>query len=305
MNVIPPKLPDSENGTLSPIPHDRQTSSEVLTVTVGENDSLTASIKSGAPFFKVLEVAAYNLVRETVDPSELPPGHHGPVFYWTEEKVRSSDGVTPLAVTKGERIHLTVSAEVALHALRPGPFSGAVALRGATLSRTVAVQGTYLAVDEQSPIGRKWMQMGGEARLGEVRTNAHPAPDGQGTIQEFANGALYEVPGVGVFYLSAGVYAKWVSPAVADAKTATGQIVQQFLGFPTEDTFATPEGGEALRFKNGVIVVRADRSACFPTGPKLNGPPKRWAARFASPFAKFPEIAASQVRRRTVSLISA
>jgi uncharacterized protein with LGFP repeats len=256
---IPPQPQDYQDGTFDPIVHDRPISNEVMEITLGADDTLTASITGGSSFFKVLGVEKYELLLD-----QLPhgPGHTpGPIYFWTQEKVGESNGVVPLSVAKGQRVHVNVTAQVAQNALPPGPFSGTLALRGGSLSRTVPLQGIYLAVDEQSPIGQKWKQMGGEARLGDVLTNAHPAPDGRDTVQEFTNGTLYDAPGSGVFYLSSAVYAKWMSPSVAEAKTATGQIVRDYLGLPTGDTFATPEGGEASRFNNGLIVVRPDRSA--------------------------------------------
>ena len=50
------------------------------------------------------------------------------------------------------------------------------------------------------------------------------------------------------------------SPSVQEAKTATGNLVRQALAAPTEDTFATVENGQALRFQGGAIVVRPVRN---------------------------------------------
>jgi hypothetical protein len=119
------------------------------------------------------------------------------------------------------------------------------------------LNGIYLAVAENTPIGQKWKHMGAEAFFGEVKTNAHPAPDSIGTMQEFANGALWDT-GHGVFYLSRAVYEKWFSPSVQSSVTATGDPVRHTLATPIEDTFATVEHGEALRFQGGAIVVRAE-----------------------------------------------
>jgi uncharacterized protein with LGFP repeats len=225
----------------------------------------------------------------------------------------------------------------------------------------------YLGVDEGSPVGRKWLAMGGEPTFGDVLTNEHLALDGKGTVQEFANGALYEVPSpvistglsaaqnvsvsgktlaqadsssvaVGatpakvspnvaqaaiaaggaavaratatpapqsravsrppqninpgvvrqvappqavtpinrpggttvpiqllsyVYFFSHAVYSKWTS--LADAKDAGGNPVWNALGYPAVDTFTTAEGGQALRFQGGAIVVRAGQQGTFVT----------------------------------------
>src|SRR5262249_26333997 len=166
-----------------------------------------------------------DLVLKVADPFELPPGT--PSFrYWDEDEIANSDGATPLAVRQGQRVYVVVAAEAPEHALPPGTFTGALALSGSAFSRIVALRRIYLAVDENSAIGRKWLQMGGEQRLGEVRSNAHPAPDGKGVIQEFANGVLYEAPGIGVFFMSPAIYAKWTSPEVTSAKDTVSRTVQ-------------------------------------------------------------------------------
>ena len=73
-------------------------SQAVLGITVSADTSLTAKVTAGSPIFKVLNVTAYDLVLQAVDPTELPPGHHGAVFDWSEQNPVNSDGVAPLPV---------------------------------------------------------------------------------------------------------------------------------------------------------------------------------------------------------------
>lgn len=326
---MPPKPTDSESGSFPAGVHDRQMSQAVLGITVSADTSLTAKVTAGSPIFKVLNVTAYDLVLQAVDPTELPPSHHGAVFDWSEQNPVSSDGVAPLPVKQGQRVYLNVVVYVPLHVVPPGNFTGTVVLQGGGLTKTVALQGTYLGVDETSAIGQKWLEMGGEPTFGNVLSNENAALDQKGTVQEFANGALYELPlpkvPVGpssapvsvsllaaestsnasipvnvspkvprttklatqsavamrapvdagpragkealipaglrteVHYFSPAVYAKWTS--LATATGSAGGPVWNALGFPKEDTFTTAEGGQALRFQGGAIVVRNSQQA--------------------------------------------
>ena len=254
----PPKPPGFQKGNLDPVTHDRRISAAVLATYAQAGGAYTGSITAGAPYFTGLYVSAYDMVLSTVDvdPSELPPGHyHGPYFYWDQQLAGSTDGSTPLQVTAGQYVVVSVSAMVPEHSLTPGVFTGSLALQGPLGTQPVALRCTYLAVDDNSAIGAKWAAMGGEARLGAVLSNAQADPNGPGTLQDFTNGVLYEVTGVGVFYLSNAVYAEW------NSATATGDDVRTAVGVPTEDTFSTVDGGEALRFRTGAVVVRADKRA--------------------------------------------
>ena len=114
---------------------------------------------------------------------------------------------------------------------------------------------TELAVvDPNSPIGKRWTAMGGEAKFGRVLDNEQAAPNGPGKIQSFAIGVLWEVDAANVFYISAAVWAKYI--AMRNATDAFGTAVWKVLGVPTCDVFATTEGGEAIFFGNGAVGAR-------------------------------------------------
>ncbi len=248
------KPQDEQHGNFGAMPHDHPVLLDVLAFNVNQGDSLTLSI-TGSDFFKVTGGTIYDLVLETIDSSELPHGH-APVRTWEEENPQGFQGAGPIAVAQDHRLHISVSARVPVNAIAPGPFTGTLVVRGQATSRSIALTGTYLGVVEGSAIGQKWLKMGGEAFFGEVKSNAHPALDNLGTMQEFANGALWDT-GHGVFFLSRAIYDKWNSLAMQSNTTATGDTVHHTLSVPTEDTFSTVEGGQALRFQGGVIVARA------------------------------------------------
>ena len=270
-----PKEPlPSGTGQFPSVTHDSPVTQTVYGAAASVSASLIASITSGAPYFKITQLQCCNVTWQAqasglpVGSGELPVGDkptHNPV---TIEQVPvltpagTSNGVTPLPVQKDQWIGLTVVVDVPQSAsLPPGPFTGTAVIQGTGFSQTVKLSCIYLAVDLNSPIGRKWQALGGEAKLGAVLTLPATAPDGKGTIQTFANGVLYEVPlpsgGQGtpsVFYLSNAVYSKWLS--LRGSSDATGAPVWSTLGFPVADTFATKEGGQACPYQGGVIVVR-------------------------------------------------
>jgi hypothetical protein len=237
--------------------------------------NLTASVSAGAPYFKIVQLDASTVTWTTVveDPNdgELPAGHP-PVnistfTFPTLTPAGSSNGASPLNVQNGQWVGLDVSVDVPQGApLPPGPFTGTVIIQGDNFSQKVDLQCTYLAVALASPIGQKWLALGGEAKLGSVVDLPHTAPDGKGTIQTFANGVLYQVSTAAgsagtpaVYFLSPAVYAKWAT--LAEVTDANGAPIWNVLGTPVEDTFATVEGGQALRFHGGAIVVRKNAKA--------------------------------------------
>jgi LGFP repeat len=123
---------------------------------------------------------------------------------------------------------------------------------GSTLPRYVH------AVDLTSPIGIKWTSLGGQAVTGVAVSDATPPDDGIGLVQLFALGAIFWSPAFGAVYMSERVWRKWSSPDVERRKTADGTIIQEYLGYPTDDTMRhdTRSGNrEWSYFENGMIYV--------------------------------------------------
>ena len=92
--------------------------------------NVSVSLDQPTPYFNIVSFDVYEWVWETVDPGELPPGHHGP-----PPKVRvlelsqHSDGSEVLAVTAGE----VVSVIVQYHAPSDGgDFHGTLLINGST-----------------------------------------------------------------------------------------------------------------------------------------------------------------------------
>ena len=249
---FPPKPKDFVNGLFAPVTHDIRIGQPVVQVTLSADDTVTMALTSGAAFF-AFGLSSYDLVLQEVDQWELPPGHHGRVFYWDRILAQRVDGGSPLTALAGQQVTVDVGLEIPNHALPPGPVSGAVSFQGASLTGSVALSGTYLAVDEATPIGQKWLALGGESFFGPVLSNTTADPDGGGTRQQFANGMLYDTPGRGAFFVGPSIEQKWLSA------TATGDYVRTSVGMPVGDTFSTAEGGQAQRFEFGVAVIRADR----------------------------------------------
>lgn len=97
--------------------------------------------------------------------------------------------------------------------------------------------------------------MGGEAFLGQPMGNEHTAPAGTGTVQDFANGTLWQTAADRVIYLPRPIWGKY--SLMSHAKDAFGTAVWKVLGLPVADAFATSEGGEAVQFAGGSVGVRA------------------------------------------------
>jgi LGFP repeat len=231
---------------------------------VPSSANVTAAVTGDSPF-AVSAVTSYIVSWQEVAPSELPPGHEGPL---PKEKVYTqvgqSDGTTPLYVAKGQAVTVSVSLTVPSTSVTPGAASATLIITGDSWATpaTVALTATLISVDESTPIGQEWDALGTLHTSGTVLANAQSMPDGVGSYQTFANGTIVYSPDFGAVWLSEAIYVKLNSPSVAQAETADGQNVRDYLGYPTADTFATAEaGGQAATFEHGMIVVRASGAA--------------------------------------------
>ncbi|MFN8494478.1 MAG: hypothetical protein U0350_43155 [Caldilineaceae bacterium] len=141
---IPPKPQDFENGVFPPVGPDRLIAQNVLAITMLADNTLTATIDAGAPFFGPIQLVAYDLTLEPVDPTELPPDHKGTVYQWVYTEMGRSNGETPLPVLAGQQVIVTVNVLVANHELRGGStFVGEVGLHGAGFEKFVVLTGTF------------------------------------------------------------------------------------------------------------------------------------------------------------------
>lgn len=239
-----------------PVTHDIGIDQDVIASIIGSNGTLTASISAGAPLFQVVGMVANKLSLESVGLDELPHGH-APVTVWQETKVSSNDGATPLPVQVGQRVHVRVSLEIPAHKLPPGPVSGTLLLQGA-INTSIELSGEYLAVDEKTAIGKRWLELGGDSFLGRPHNNEHSSTIGDtpgetltGIEQDFDNGTLFQIGGHGVTFFTFQCFAKWIG------STHLGDSVFDAIDIPLGDTFTRPDGLQVQSFKFGAIVVKA------------------------------------------------
>jgi len=130
----------------------------------------------------------------------------------------------------------------------------------------IAMTGSSLArkhtVDLASPIGEKWIGIGGKTVTGAAVSDALPL-DGIGLVQLFALGAIFWSPAFGAVYMSERVWRKWSSPSVQNRSTGAGVNIQQYLGCPTDDS-GRADHADAVRewmyFERGMIYVGGEGS---------------------------------------------
>jgi hypothetical protein len=144
--------------TFPPMYYDSPVNQMVLGVDIASDDSLTAAITVGAPYFKVSATDVCNWVadRPPVLSGEVPakitgspsiPARLPPTVptRHLSAPVAVSDGVKPLVVKQGQHVRLWITADVPKGAaLPPGKFTGTVVLTGKSSTKTVTLQGTYL-----------------------------------------------------------------------------------------------------------------------------------------------------------------
>jgi hypothetical protein len=186
----PPHPPptDITDGDFKNITDGQHLVQTVLTWTASASDTVSATITSGAPAFQLDALAIFKWTLDAGHPTALPPDP----AHWALVPTTQSKG-TAVAVDSGDVVQVTV-------ALQPPPntpygsLEGTLVVKGAILNKTVPLRCDYLGVDLNSDIGLKWQSMGGAGFFGEVLGNVQAAPDGRGTMQQFANGVLYQLP---------------------------------------------------------------------------------------------------------------
>lgn len=132
--------------------YDSPESQLALGFDVSRNDSLTAAVTAGAPYFKVSKIDVCDWITVPVEPLPRPPvSEGGPLPAVAIDRtlgppVATSDGTTPLSVAAGQYARLWVTAEVPQgSALAVGEFTGTVVLKGqGGVVWTGTLQCTYL-----------------------------------------------------------------------------------------------------------------------------------------------------------------
>jgi hypothetical protein len=227
--------------------------------------NVTAAIATPDSYFTVTAITSYVVSWEPLPPGELPPGHKGrPPGQKVYTQVGQSNGKTPLHVSKGQAVYVTVSLDVPAISVTPGSIAAALTITGDSWGTptTIDLSAYLVSVDESTPLGQKWDALGGLAASGTVLANAQSMPDGVGSYQPFAKGAIVYSPDFGAAWLTEAIFAKLNSASVSQTLTADGTIIADYLGYPTGDTIATVEAnGQLTIFERGMIVVRASGAA--------------------------------------------
>lgn len=235
--------------------------------------NITAVIVSENSYFTVTAITSYAISLVPVPPVD-GDGPAGRKINQPKQKVYrevgQSDGTTPLHVRKGQAVYVSVSLDVPSTSVTPGLTAAKLMITGDSWATPTAVdlRAYLVAVDESTPLGQKWDARGGLPASGAVLANTQPMPDGVGSYQPFANGAIVYSPDFGAVWLTEPVYAKLNSASVSQTQTATGAVIADYLGYPTGDTTATVEaGGEMTIFERGMIVLRASGTSWVVYGP--------------------------------------
>jgi hypothetical protein len=105
----------------------------VMLITAGADDSVTAKITAGAPYFAVSKVEVCNAMAR--------PGAAGAkqAIGLPSGAIATSDGTQPLAVKVGQCVQIWVTANLPKGAAAPGKLAGTAELKGSKLSKSVSL----------------------------------------------------------------------------------------------------------------------------------------------------------------------
>ncbi len=238
------------------------------TIASRRTQTLLQPLQVRIPYFIVTRLTSYAVTFGYVDmgKGDLPEGGHQqpPQKQKIYTQVGQSNGKTPLHLDKGQALDISVSLSVPAISMTPGDVSATLTISGDTWGAPSAVplKVTLIGVDEDTPIGEKWIALGRLTFSGAVVANAQPMPDGIGSFQPFANGTIFYSADFGAAWISLPIYTKLNSPSVANGRTTDGQFIRNYLGYPTGDSFGSTElRGQAAYFERGMIVIRSDGRA--------------------------------------------
>src|SRR2546430_11589059 len=147
----------------------------------------------------------------------------------TDNRARTATAATPKvaeppAVAPG--IKLPADQKFAFHPVETVQRLPALVPPGMVIGRTPAPVMPHSGhVDPNSPIGQRYIALGGAAALGQPFFDEQPTPDGRGTYQAYDHGAIFYAPAFGAVLLSSDIYVKWDS--LSAATTADGDNVRR------------------------------------------------------------------------------
>jgi hypothetical protein len=146
--------PPAADTGFSPMYYNSPETQLVASMNVVADDTVTATVQSGAQFIQTIQVKVYNWVHEITEPPPIPPPKggggqielvipRGPLIL--SGPTSTSDGTTPLAVKKNQCILVYATAVIPNGLLSaPGGFGGSILIKGTAISDSVAFSGTYL-----------------------------------------------------------------------------------------------------------------------------------------------------------------
>jgi uncharacterized protein with LGFP repeats len=117
-----------------------------------------------------------------------------------------------------------------------------------------------LQVDESTPIGKKWVKLGGAAVVGEPTTDVLSTPNGSAQYQRFANGVIVFSQDWGAIYDSGPIFDAWLG--LVGQTSATGEELFGYVGPPILD-FTVDGSVQRGIFERGMIVADPGAGTAF------------------------------------------
>jgi hypothetical protein len=148
---------------------------------------------------------------------------------------------------------------------------GGVCPRGAVLRPTRGTRSssshdlpTSLLVSDESPIGKKWIKLGGAPVIGNPISDVAEGPNAT-LYRRYEKGVIVYSEDWGAVYLSSFIFDNWLS--LAGRTNSAGQDMLGYVGVPSGDSVSTATS-ETGFFERGLLVARpAAGTALLVEGP--------------------------------------
>ena len=114
-------------------------------------------------------------------------------------------------------------------------------------------------VDESTPIGMKWVKLGGMAEVGAPTSDVLMTSNGAAQYQKFEKGVIVYSNDWGAVLNSKAIFDKWQSQG---QNTADGQNLFNYIGVPNKD-FTVSANSETGSFERGMIIVSPEAATAF------------------------------------------
>jgi hypothetical protein len=114
-----------------------------------------------------------------------------------------------------------------------------------------------------SPICKKWSDLGGESVLGASDGMPELVLDAQATLQRFEKGVIFLTNAYGAVRLSKLIFDEWQTLTSRPSLPGNSDNLQKYLGSPLQDSFAVAQGGDVAYFERGMMYVKKDKPGEF------------------------------------------